>query len=383
MPVVTSEAKLGRLLARRKDSVQISDFETYKRVTIRMNGKGVHLRDVVEGCEVGTKLQFRIKSGQFLLSKIDARNGAFGVVPEVCDGAVITGNFWTFDINDAEIDLTYLDYFSRTTAFVDLCLRASDGTTNRRYLDERKFAALTIPLPSLDEQRRVVSKVQKAMGALDRAATLHDRTVADFDRLLMSIARDRRMFEAPKEPMALLAPLVRRAVEVDIFGRYPELGVRSFGKGTFHKPVLEGIEVGTKKLFWIKPGDLLFQIVFAWEGAVAIATDKDDGRCGSHRFLSCVCDPNKVLAEWLRLYFLSPEGLSLLGEASPGGAGRNRTLGLEKLARIHVPVPNLDDQEVIREITRKRDELTAADTFQRDADALRRAILSKAFRGQL
>ena len=69
--------------------------------------------------------------------------------------------------------------------------------------------------------------------------------------------------------MAEVAPLVRRPVEIDLDAAYPELGVRSFGRGTFHKPELPGVEVGNKKLFRICAGDLVFNIVFAWEGAVA------------------------------------------------------------------------------------------------------------------
>ena len=70
--------------------------------------------------------------------------------------------------------------------------------------------------------------------------------------------------------MAEVAPIVRRKVEVDVDGKYPELGVRSFGKGTFHRPVSNGIDVGTKKLYSIEPGDLVFSNVFSWEGAISI-----------------------------------------------------------------------------------------------------------------
>lgn len=141
-----------------------------------------------------------------------------------------------------------------------------------------------------------------------------------------------------------VAPLVRRPVEIDLEGTYPELGVRSFGKGTFHKPDLPGAEVGNKKLFRIDAGDLLFNIVFAWEGAVAVAQPEDDGRVGSHRFLSCVPAPDMATVEFLRFYFSTREGLQKLGEASPGGAGRNRTLGLKKLEDLQVPVPSIERQ---------------------------------------
>ena len=114
---------------------------------------------------------------------------------------------------------------------------------------------------------------------------------------------------APYRPMAEVAPLVRRPVDVQPDRSYPELGVRSFGRGAFHKPALEGMEVGSKKLFRIRNGDLLFNIVFAWEGAVAIAREADNGRVGSHRFLTCLPDPDAATNEFLRFYFLTPEGL--------------------------------------------------------------------------
>ena len=75
-----------------------------------------------------------------------------------------------------------------------------------------------------------------------------------------------------------------------------------------------------------------------------MARSEDSGRFGSHRFITCVADAKVTSANFLRYYFLSEEGLLKIREASPGGAGRNRTLGLEKLMNIEVPVPSLEAQ---------------------------------------
>ncbi|MCO5132197.1 MAG: hypothetical protein M9932_16800 [Xanthobacteraceae bacterium] len=182
--------------------------------------------------------------------------------------------------------------------------------------------------------------------------------------------------------MAEVAPLVRRPVEVDLDGTYPELGVRSFGKGTFHKPDLPGAEVGNKKLFRICAGDLLFNIVFAWEGAVAVAQPEDEGRVGSHRFLSCVPAPETATVEFLRFYFSTPEGLQKLGEASPGGAGRNRTLGLKKLEAIQVPVPLIDHQQWFDRLQAKARNVRAIrGRTAQDVEALIPAMLNEIFNG--
>jgi type I restriction enzyme, S subunit len=207
-------------------------------------------------------------------------------------------------------------------------------------------------LPPIEEQRRIVSQ----LGTVAAHIEARTHTAAEIEKEISAALKwgfKKITAGVVRSPMRKVAPLVRRPVEIDPDGAYPELGVRSFGKGTFHKAVLAGLDVGTKKLFRIQSSDLIFNIVFAWEGAVAIAKLEDDGRFGSHRFLTCVPDPGKATSEFLRYFFLSEEGLQLLGEASPGGAGRNRTLGLDALELIEVPIPSLNDQIWFDELQKK------------------------------
>ena len=152
----------------------------------------------------------------------------------------------------------------------------------------------------------------------------------------------------PKASLGEIAPIVRRSVEISHDQTYPELGIRSFGRGTFHKPALSGADVGSKRLFRIEPGDLVFSNVFAWEGAIAVASPADMGRFGSHRFITCVVDDKRANATYLKLYLTaSQEGRAQVVQASPGGAGRNRTLGVEKMGQIQVPLPPLAEQQAL------------------------------------
>ena len=63
---------------------------------------------------------------------------------------------------------------------------------------------------------------------------------------------------------------------------------------------------------------------------------------GSHRFISCVPHDGLTTAEYLRYYFLTDAGMTKMRDASPGGAGRNRTLGLSKLMDLDVPIPSIE-----------------------------------------
>jgi hypothetical protein len=165
-----SFVRIGEFLKRNKEQVQIEDGVLYKRPTIRINGNGISLRDEIDGKNIGTKNQFRIYKDQFLLSKIDARNGAFGVVPQELDKGIITGNFWTFDVDYNLINPHYLTLLTGTKEFQKLCQTASVGTTNRNYLQEDLFLNFEIPLPKLTEQENFLSNYNNKIKQANKLA---------------------------------------------------------------------------------------------------------------------------------------------------------------------------------------------------------------------
>lgn len=159
--------KIGEFLKRHKNQIDIDSDQKYKRVTIRTNNKGISLRDSEFGSNIGTKKQFFIKKGQFLLSKIDARNGAFGIVPEELDEAIITGNFWAYDIDSTKVHINWLNLFVSLPFFIEVCSDASSGTTNRRYLDEDKFLNYEIDVPDISEQEKSLSNYKNFKSGYD------------------------------------------------------------------------------------------------------------------------------------------------------------------------------------------------------------------------
>ena len=92
---------------------------------------------------------------------------------------------------------------------------------------------------------------------------------------------------ADRWPNVRLGDLVKR-VRVPIVTErdrtYVEIGIRSHGKGLFHKEPITGRRLGNKSVFAVQAGCLVFNIVFAWEQAVAITSDAERGLIASHRF---------------------------------------------------------------------------------------------------
>ncbi|MBC5796742.1 restriction endonuclease subunit S [Sphaerospermopsis sp. LEGE 00249] len=148
--------KIGDLLIRSKIPIDIEEHKEYKRITIRSKHQGVYVRDKEIGKKIGTKKQFILKSGQFVMSKIDARYGAFGIAGDDVDGAIITGNFWAYDINHSLTTAEWINQYTNSPAFYDLCERASSGITHRRYLNEQIFLNHELFIPSLDEQSEIL-----------------------------------------------------------------------------------------------------------------------------------------------------------------------------------------------------------------------------------
>lgn len=177
---------IGTFLKRNKTVIDVLDNVRYKRVTIKTMGGGVFLRDEQEGKNIGTKKQFIVKEGQFIVSKIDARNGAFGVVPKVVNNAIITGNFWTFDVNLHYILPEYLALLTSTKEFMQFAEKASNGTTNRHYLQESLFLSQKIPLPSLAEQNKIIA----AYNATIAQAKQYSTQAKDIDKQIEKYLQD-------------------------------------------------------------------------------------------------------------------------------------------------------------------------------------------------
>lgn len=377
------EVLLSDVLTKTNDWTDISPDRTYRLVTVRLWGKGVVLRSEVEGSAVSSARQRIVHSGQFILSRIDARNGALGLVPVDLDGAIVSNDFPSFHVDQERLTPAYLDWMSKTEGFVQLCQAASEGTTNRVRLQEDRFLAMTIFLPPLVEQQRIVARIDALAARIEAIRSLHDEVISDLRRMLLSAYND-LVTEARFLPMSEVAPIVRRPVAAEPEVEYSELGIRSFGNGTFHKSPKTGLDLGSKRIFQIQPGDLLFSNVFAWEGAIAVAQPEDAGRVGSHRFISCVPKPGLATSEFLRFHFLTSSGLMQIGEASPGGAGRNRTLGLDKLERLLVPVPAYEKQLWFDSLQAKVDAVKRLQAkAQAELDALLPSVLDRAFRGEL
>ncbi|WP_246727863.1 N-6 DNA methylase [Chelativorans sp. Marseille-P2723] len=151
--------EIGQFLSKVVKKTTITPDIEYKQITVRLWGKGLVLRGVKPGSEIAAEKQIQVSAGQFLMSRIDARHGAFGIIPDELDGALVSGDFPAFQIDDTVILPHFFEWITRTEAFVDLCRRASEGSTNRVRLKEDKFLRMQIPVPDLEIQNSILRQL--------------------------------------------------------------------------------------------------------------------------------------------------------------------------------------------------------------------------------
>lgn len=376
-----SEVALGELLSPRNEVCSIVPEREYQEVTVSLWGKGTRLRRKVSGSEIASQKRNVARTGDFIVSKIDARNGAYGFITHDLDGAVVTNDFPLFGVVEKHIQPRWMYWVCRSKFFVDLCRSASEGTTNRVRLKESKFAKMRIPLPPPGEQQRIVTHLDAIESRLTRAQKLREEQEKELNAVL-NAAFHKLKANADWVEMGEVAPLYRRPTEIAIDGEYEELGARSFGKGIFHKPTLRGGSLTWQKLFQVHTGDIVISNIKAWEGAIAVAGEADHGRYGSHRYLTCVVDPKRALPEFICFYLLSVSGLEQVGLASPGSADRNRTLAVDRLHKIRVPVVPLAEQLEFKKLLGLQSRIrTEAMRSAQRSNALLPSLLDRIFHG--
>ena len=137
-------------------------------ITLKMHGNGAVKRNIGDGKTPKPFRGFRAKAGQFIYSRIDARNGAFGLIPAELNNAVVSKDFPLYNINEAKIIPSLLVQICTSDQFINQIKSLSNGATNRQRIKEEILENLTIPLPPLDKQKRIAEILLKVGVAIKK-----------------------------------------------------------------------------------------------------------------------------------------------------------------------------------------------------------------------
>lgn len=125
---------------------------------------------------------------------------------------------------------------------------------------------------------------------------------------------------------------------------YLAIGIRSHCKGTFQKPDSEPDKIAMDKLYVVKENDLIVNITFAWESAIAIVKKEDEGGLVSHRFPTYTFNKMITNSKYFKYVIIQKKFRIMLDLISPGGAGRNRVMSKKDFLTLKWELPCIEEQ---------------------------------------
>lgn len=386
---------LTQLLRRVKDEIDLQDETTYKQITIRLWNKGVVLRGEQQGSDIKTKRQYRVRTGQLVLSRIDVRNGAIGLLPPALDGAVVSNDFWAYDVDQSRADPDFLALYVTTPRFIEDSDRTSSGTTKRIRAEEDAFLRIEIPLPPLAEQRRIVARIEALARRVEEARGLRREAVEEAEALEQASLDQAYQLASVENGPVELESVCRTITDGDhVTPRFEESGVKFIFVGNVSSGQLHFRDckyVAPSYFSALRPqrkprrGDVLYSAVGATLGIPALV-DSDDDFCFQRHV--AIIKPDTARLDSKYLWHMLRSGILYKRAWSNTTGSAQPTVPLNAIRRFPIPVSSVNEQRRIVAyldgLQAKVDELKRlqAET-QKELDALMPSILARAFAGEL
>jgi len=388
-------AALGEVVRYRKEFIDINDLENYKRCRVQLHAQGVVLRDIARGAEIKTKRQQVCRAGEFLVAEIDAKVGGFGIIPSDLDGAIVSSHYFLFEIDETKLNRRFLDFFIRTPSFRDQV--TAQGSTNYAAVRPNEVLGYRLPLPSLEEQRRIVARIEELAAKIEEARGLRVRTQLElkaFSNQLVSLSlRDisfcgrlgEILVDKPRNGWSARCDNADSGTPVLSLSAITGFQYRPNAYKRTSETTMEGAH------YWLKPGDLLITRSNTPElvGHAAIY-DGSPSPC-IYPDLMMRLDVDQQLADqhFVHRMLTSGQVRDYIQRSAKGTSPTMKKISQGVVMNIPFPtgIPLVEQRSIVAYLDDLQAKVDALKRLQAETaaelDALLPSILDKAFKGEL
>lgn len=170
--------KMKQWVALAERPVTLEDDKRYRLVTVRRGFGGVDLRGEYLGKDILVKNYFKVRQGDFLISKRQIAHGACGVVSESLDGAVVSNEYNVF-VQNQGTDIEMLDLMMQLPHYTRLFYLMSDGVHIEKLLFKTQdWMRRQLAMPSIEEQQRIAA----ILTTQDKVIELKEKRLAEKQR---------------------------------------------------------------------------------------------------------------------------------------------------------------------------------------------------------
>jgi type I restriction enzyme, S subunit len=335
----------------------------------------------------------RVRAGTILMSRSNTPDlvGSCVYVEEDLVDRYLPDLIWEITLrSDSPCDSRWLTEYFRTSQGRRSLRLASAGTSKSMVkLSMGRLRRIRIAVPPRSTQEATVNVGEactRLASALRDIATAKRKQKRGMTQELLTGRRRFPEFSTAKRDSVRLGDVLTyapRRVPKPV-GHFLSAGVRSHGKGVFLKEAFPAEAIALEELFVLKEFDLVVNITFGWEGAVAIVPSSADGALVSHRFPTYEFDRTKALPEYFRHLIQTRRFVFDIAAASPGGAGRNRVLNRRQFLDIEVTLPPVEEQRCIADVLDALDrEIGLLGDLRQQIGLKKRALLSRLLSGEI
>ena len=334
------------------------------------------LRDRIQGSELKTKRQQVCRAGDFLVAEIDAKVGGYGLVPDELEGAIVSSHYFLYTVDGTSLDKGFLNWYCRTNEFLQQV--NARGSTNYAAIRAADVLNYRIPLPSPDEQRRMVARLDRVAMLIAEATKSREEVERDVAALTQSLHTALCSDEA--RPLGDFVYLWedRQAIQPDVL--YPQVGIKGFAGGLFTKAPVRGSETSYRWFNRLHDGLLVVSQPKGWEGAIAICTRNLAGWFVSPEYRTFRCHEGRLTSRYLDMLIRTPRFQNQLAQLTRGQGARRERLRPEMLLAMNTKIPSLDAQATALDVVdRCRTVRGTLRDIEKELSELIPAMLQKVF----
>jgi type I restriction enzyme, S subunit len=345
---------LGEILELSLDTIAVEPEATYRVAGVYSFGRGLFARPPITGAETRYPTVRSIRHAQLVYGRLNAWEGALAVVGPEFDGFVVSPEFPVFVIRPTRALPAYVGWLTRWPGLWEsLLVRArgigSQRGTRRLRVQPDQLLATQVPLPPLDQQRRIVERMDIIAGARDRAVRASEVSGALGSAVLEMSLSAGASLGIPEVALGDVTEQVKAREVPRLNSHYRLLGVRAKAKGAFHREIVTGDETKAGTFTPVRAGQFIYNRLFAGAGSFAVVPPHLDRSWVSIEFPVFDVDASRIDARYLGLIFQQPGVWAKVAAQCIGTTGSRLRWHEDKFAAFTVPMPALDEQLAIVE----------------------------------
>ena len=394
---------LGQVLHPISRPETVDPTKAYRLLGAHWYAQGLYIKDTSTGSSIAARRVYRVERGDFVYNRLFAWKGSFALAAEEQHGCYVSNEFPCFVADQGRLVPEFLwRYFSRESVWIEALAFSTGGTpTSRNRLKEERFLGMSLPLPPLEEQRRIVAKLDRIAAQSDGVAALQESIQSQTACLMSRIATELLALGRWDEASLgeLLVEPSRNGLAARPSSSPPGVPILRISAGT-SRPDARVEESDVRYLplssaqveaYSLRPGDVLacrFNGNLEFVGRFSLFEGESRGtRVYPDKLIRFRVDPEKALPRFVVIAMNSKAGRDQIEHFCQTTAG-NIGISATNLRTVKMPVPPMTAQRrIVEQLDTLQGKVGTLQELQtearREVGALMPAILDRAFRGEL